>query len=250
MNVYNLLGLLSLSCLIAITPAKAERLVIYGDEAYPPVIYLDKGKPAGILPAIFARLQKDTGDQYELVLVPWKRALYESQQGRGGITTISWNKERDQIYDFSESIYYDNIQLVVLKGKEFPFKNLIDLKGKKLGGAAGASYGEEIDNAITSGLLTVDRDPNQDSRLRKLLFGRMDVALIGNGNAGLNRILDSVPDLKAKRSQFVILPQPLTRDPLYLAFAKSMHKQAAIQRFNQALKAFKKTPEYQQITLQ
>lgn len=250
MNVNPFLGLLFLSGFIASVPAKAERLVIYGDDAYPPVIYLDHGKPAGILPAIFSRLQKDTGDQYELVLVPWKRALYESQQGRGGITTISWNKERDRIYDFSEPIYYDDIQLVVLKGKEFAFKQLQDLKGKKLGGAAGASYGEEIDSAISSGLLKIDRDPNQDVRLRKLLFGRIDVALIGNGNAGLNRILDSVPDLKAKRSQFVALPQPLTRDPLYLAFAKSMHKQAAIQRFNQALKALKKTPEYQQITQQ
>lgn len=250
MNLNNRQWVLILSSLVLMSSAKAERLVIYGDAAYPPVIYLNKGKPAGILPAIFARLQKETGDQYELVLVPWKRALYESQQGYGGITTISWNKARDQVYDFSEPIYYDDIQLVVLKGKEFPFKQLSDLKGKKLGGAAGASYGEAIDSSISSGFLTVDRDPNQNSRLRKLIFGRMDVALIGNGNAGLNHILDSAPDLRAKRSQFVVLPQPLTRDPLYLAFAKSMNKQAAIQRFNQALKSFKNTPEYRQITQQ
>lgn len=227
--------------------AHAENLLVYGDEVYPPVIYMERGKPAGILPAIFGELEKETGDNYELVLVPWKRALYEASFGNGGITNFSWNKDRASAYDFSESIYNDDIQLIVLKGREFDFKELADLKGKRVGGAAGASYGDEVDQAIEAGVIKVDRDPHQLSRLRKLLLGRIDVAFIGNGNAGFEQLLASDPDLSANRSKFVVLPKPLVRDPLFLAFEKSMNKKSALERFNKALKALKRTARYRQL---
>lgn len=240
-------GLLLLVCGVFSGALKAETISVYGDEAYAPVIYLDHGKPTGVLPAIFARLSRDTGDRYELVLVPWKRALYESQRGLGGVTNISWTKERSAIYDFSDPIYFDDIQLVVLKGKEFPFNELKDLKGKKVGGADGASYGEDVDKAIAAGIISMDRDPNQLSRMRKLLLGRMDVAIVGNGRAGFERLLASAPDLVANRDKFVVLPKPLSTDPLYLAFAKSKKMQPALARFNKALAALKKTDEYRQL---
>ncbi len=152
--------------------ANAERLVIYGDDRYPPLIYLDNDhldndQPAGILPAIFARLTKDTGDSYELVLLPWKRALLYAGRGKGGITNFSRNKAREVLYDFSVPIYDDDISLVVLQGHEFDFNTLKDLQGKKLGGLYGASYGEEIDHAISNGELLVERDNGQHSRLLK-----------------------------------------------------------------------------------
>ncbi|MES2935193.1 MAG: transporter substrate-binding domain-containing protein [Pseudomonadota bacterium] len=230
--------------------AHAEKLLIYGDDAYVPVIYLDHGKPVGILPAIFSRLSKDTGDTYELVLLPWKRALDESARGHGGITNISWNKERDRLYDFSAPIYDDDIQLVVLKGKEFPFLKFQDLKGKIAGGKIGASYGEEVDKAILDGTIKIDRDSSQVSRMKKLLLGRIDVAIIGNGNAGFDLMIASDPDFIANRDKLMVLPQPLVRDPLHLAFAKSMHKQAALDRFNKALQAFRKTIEYRRLISQ
>lgn len=225
-------------------PAAAEKLVVYGDDAYAPVIYLHQSKAAGIIPAILSRLQKDTGDTYDLVLVPWKRAVLESERQGGGITGISRNQVRDQFYDFSLPIYDDDIHLVVLKGREFVFKDLADLRGKFLGGALGASYGGVVDAAIDAGVFTVDRDPKQQVRLHKLLLGRMDAAIVGNGIGGLEHLIASDPELQANRSRFVMLPQPLVRDPLHLAFAKSMHKTAALDRFNKALVKFKKSPEY------
>ena len=227
--------------------ADAENLVIYGDNSYPPIIYLNHGKTAGILPAIFARLEKDTGDTYELRLLPWKRALKNAQNNEGGITNISRTKAREKFYDFSQPIYDDDISLVVLKGNEFEFNTLKDLQGKKLGGLSGASYGEEVDQAISNGELHVERENGEQSRLLKLLAGRIDVAIIGNGIVGLEVILASDPRLVANRSQFVLLPQPLVRDPLYLAYSKAMNLRPALERFNKALVALKHTDEYQQL---
>lgn len=240
-----LLACFAWACLCA--AANAEKLVIYGDESYAPVIYADQGGPAGILPAIFKRISKDTGDTYELTLVPWKRALSESMRGRGGITNISRNTERDKLYDFSVPIYDDDIQLVVLKGKEFAFAELKDLKGKTIGGAQGASYGDEVDKAIADGIIVMDRDPHQLPRLKKLLLGRIDVAIVGNGFAGFEQLIASDPELAANRSKFVVLPRALVRDPLHLAFVKSMSMSPALKRFDKAMEALKKTAEYRRI---
>lgn len=239
--------LLFIALLLFATDSLAEKLVIFGDEAYAPVIYQVQGKPAGIIPSIFAALSKDTGDQYELVLLPWKRAMHEAMAGHGGITNISRNAEREKIFDFSEAIYNDDLQVVVLKGKEFPFKELKDLKGKSIGGAAAASYGDEIDAAIANGIFQMERDPNQQTRLLKLMYGRMDAAIIGNGMAGYERLIASSPELLNNRDKFVILPRPLVSDPLHLAFLKSMNMTAALERFNKALLQFKKSGEYRKL---
>lgn len=227
----------------------AEKIVIYGDEAYVPVIYLDHGKANGILPDIFARVSIETGDTYELILVPWKRALQQSMYSKGGITGFSVTKERISLYDFSEPIYDDDLRLVVLKGHEFIFHELEDLKGKNIGGAAGAIYGEDFAQAINAGIIVIDEDPHQLSRMRKLLRGRIDVAIIGNGVAGFELLLASDPELQANRNKFVVLPHPLTTDSLHLAFLKTMNMKPALARFNQALIGLKKTSEYKKIIM-
>lgn len=249
MSIHRTMQKLATGIFLAFLPMLiwADKLVVYGDESYAPVIFSRKGQAAGILPAIFERIARETGDSYELILVPWKRALTESMRGHGGITGISRTNEREKIYDFSAPIYDDDIQLVVLKGREFTFSSLKDLQGKTLGGAQGASYGDALDQALTQGTIVMDRDPHQLLRLKKLLLGRIDVAMIGNGAGGFEQLVSSDPELSAHRSSFVVLPQVLVHDALHLAFIKSMAKKAALQRFDKALDKFKKTADYRRI---
>ena len=75
--------------LLASLTAAAETLVVFGDDAYPPVIHMRDGKPAGILPAILDRAQSLTGDQYEVRLTPWKRAYESALRGQGGVIGVS-----------------------------------------------------------------------------------------------------------------------------------------------------------------
>lgn len=225
----------------------AELLVVFGDESYPPVIHLRDGKPAGILPAIFTRIETLTGDKYDLRLTPWKRAYEQALRGEGGVTNISFNEERDKIFDFSKPIYDDDIQIVTLKDRSFPYSSLADLKGKVVGGLNGAAYGADVDKAIAAGLFTIERDFSQVGRLRKLLAGRQDAAFVGNGQIGFNLIIDSSDELRAQRDKFVILPTPLARDPLHLAFAKSMNKRAALERFDAALDKLRKSGELKKL---
>lgn len=221
---------------------RAETLVVYGDDNYLPVIHLDAaGKPAGVLVDILRKVSARNGDTYDIQLFPWKRAYELARRGGGAVVGVSLTAERSDLFDFSDPIYNDDIQIIVRSGHVFPFETISDLRGKTLGGVIGASYGDLVDNAIQDGLFKVDRDVGQAGRLRKLLLGRIDGAIIGNGLAGFEAVLQSEPELLAQRNQLVILKTPLARDPLYLAVAKSMNQRDVIERFNKALRELQRS---------
>ena len=94
------------SLFLATTMASAaEKVVVYGDDSYPPYTYLDAAtkKPMGIyveiLQAVFAKMV-----DYEVTieLVPWKNALNKVETGSGlAMFPPYYNKERglDELFD-------------------------------------------------------------------------------------------------------------------------------------------------------
>lgn len=226
--------------LCSATVVHAETLLVYGDDSYPPVVYSADGKPTGILVDILRKVSARTGDIYEVRLFPWKRAYEHARAGRAAVVGVSKTTDRMAEFDFSDAIYFDDIQIVVKRGREFPYTQLSDLKGKTVGGVLGASYGNVVDAAIKDGLFKMDQDTGQKGRLHKVLLDRVDAAFIGNGTEGFDMVVRSDPELQARRAELVVLGTPLTRDPLHLAVAKSMNKKALIERFNSALREVQK----------
>jgi ABC-type amino acid transport substrate-binding protein len=222
--------------------AQAETLNIFGDEAYAPVVYLRAGEPAGVLPRLLSRIEAITGDHYHLKLFPWKRSYELAARGEGAIIGLTRTHARLDLFDFSGPLYDDDIQIVTLRERSFTYSGIGDLQGKAVGGVHGASYGDEADEAIARGVLVIERDKNQNAQLRKLLAGRLDAVLVGNGQAGLTELLGS-EDLRAGRDRFQALPKPLISKALHLAFAKPMHKQAVLARFDKALERLRKSGE-------
>lgn len=215
--------------------AQAETLVVFGGDSFAPTIYLDKGKPAGTLVRILKKISEKTGDHYEVRLYPWKRAYDHATRGEGAIIGLSMTPARQELFDFSEPLYHNELQLVVAKGHEFAFTKLDDLKGKRIGASVGVSYGAEVDQAIESGRIEFKRDGDPTARLVRVLQGALDAAIVGHGMAGLELLVDGHPRLQPRRDGLSVLPRPLTRDPLYLATAKSMQKKDALGRLNKAL---------------
>jgi len=219
--------------------AAEDAILVFGDDNYPPVIWADKGEPRGELPRILKLIEPAVGVRFRLELSPWRRAYESAAAGRGGLIGVSLTSERQKLFDFSDPVYGDNINIVVLRGKEFAYRELNDLKGKRIGGQLGASYGEVFDRALQQGDVAVERDTSQVQRLRKLLAGRLDAALIGNGQAGIDATLAADPELQRHRDRFVALDRPLAVDQLYLAFPKSMGATALLQQFNAALRSIR-----------
>lgn len=228
------LSMATLLALCLIGMARAETLIVYGSDRFPPISYLEAGKPEGIFPRILQRLQAETGDTYDIRLVPWARVMRMASTGEGAAANISWNAEWAEIYDYSVPLYLSEVVLVVRKGNEFPFETLQDLKGKLIGLGLGSSYGDAVDEAITKGVFAVDRDADQQSRMLKLLAGRVDAVFVGSGREGVRYMLESEPELRGKIDQFAILPKAVRSDPLHLVYLKTAGKKAAIERLNKA----------------
>jgi ABC-type amino acid transport substrate-binding protein len=222
---------------------RGETMVVVGGDNFAPTTYLNHGVPAGTLVDILNRVSKKTGDVYEIRLFPWTRAYELATRGESAILGISITPQRLQTFDFSDPLYYNELQLVVAKGKAFPFTRLQDLKGRSLGGGLGVSYGADVDAALTAGLFTLERDTDASIRLQKVLSGQLDAAIIGHGMPGLDSIVKGHPRLRSRQEELAVLPRPLDRNPLYLATAKSMQKRELLERFNKALAELQRSGE-------
>lgn len=225
--------------------AAADEIVVYSGDSFQPQVYLRNGVPAGVIPALFRRLEQDTGDHYRMVLVPWKRAISEATMGHGAIASFSYTDERAKTFDYSDPMVDNPIHILVLKERAAEFHSLQDLRGKVIGIPLGTSFSNENDRSITDNLFRVDPDSSAVSRLKKLLYRRIDAALMGE--LAVRQTVPMDPALAGMEDRFYQLPFPFQLDQEYLAFAKSMHQQAALKRFNRALAALKKSGEYQKL---
>ena len=212
-----------------------EKIVIIGNHDHSPKVYMEDNKANGILIDIMKYVDQNSLHTFEYKLYPWKRAYENALNSKGGIIGLSMNSERLKTFDYSDVMFYDDLRLVVLKGHEFPFNNIKDLKGKIVGVQLGASYGEAFEKAKNS-IFIVDGDKSGQQRLKKLLSKRIDVALISPGKMGLNSVIIQSPELLKRKDEFVILDKPFKRDPNFLGFKKTMNMEGFIQEFNKVLK--------------
>jgi polar amino acid transport system substrate-binding protein len=219
---------------------KPERVVIFGNDYKIPKIYKEDGEAKGILVAI-ARLIDDRMADYtfEIRLFPWARAYQHALHGRGGIIGLSKTSGREAIFDYSEVIYHDKVVIVTLREKAFDYRSVSDLKGKTIGIGRGGSFGDEYEQAKANGLFQVEEDSGPVIRLKKLLKGRIDCALISPGRFALNQTIRQDPLLTENRERFIILPQPFKQDPNYLGFVKTMNMGDFLNAFNNTLREAK-----------
>ncbi|XXJ21043.1 substrate-binding periplasmic protein [Desulfovibrio caledoniensis] len=228
------------AALLLFSPAPAaDPIVIFGNDCKPPESWVDRGRPKGLLVDILHEIEARTGLSFDIRLVPWKRAYMSALEGRGGIFGLSKNMERLSLFDFSEVMYVDEMRLVVLKGREFVYRSPEDLKGMTLGVTRGASYGDEYDRA-KGRLFIPSEDSGPISRLRMLLAGRIDAALIGPGPASVRFAISQDSMLQENRDQFVILDTPFVRDDNHIGFPKTSERHDVIDKINRALLEMRK----------
>ena len=229
-----------LTALLLPSPATAaDHIVIYGNDCKPPKSWVHQGRPKGVLVDILHEIEARTGLKFDIRLMPWKRAYMNALEGRGGIFGLSKNQERLGLFDFTEVMYVDEMRLVVLKGREFVYRKPEDLKGMVLGVTRGASYGDEYDRAKGK-IFIPSEDSGPISRLRMLLAGRIDAALIGPGEASVRFTITQDRMLMENRDQFVILDTPFVQDDNYIGFLKGTDRLDALDKIDRALRDMRK----------
>jgi len=216
----------------------AEQVTISFDSANPPFMYSQAGTPAGLYPALVTAVFRTMRTSVNLQARPWARVLPELDKGLAGAGGLYKTSERVHKFDYSEPLYVEKILVFYNSARPVSFGHLNDLRGLRIGVIRGWSYGEEFDLARKNQFFTVEETASDEFNFRKLDRQRLDVvlAVAESGNYKLKRF-----------DNLVAARQPLVENPTYLAFAKSMHKQALLENFNRALRAVQASGEYQLI---
>lgn len=236
------LVLLALVCLP--TPTSAEPVLVMVDTANPPFMFLTSdNKAAGIYPALVAEAFERMGVPVLVSAVPWKRALATMEIGGAGVAGIYQTVERSEKFDFSDVLYVEKVQVIVLASKVFSYSGMASLRGKRLGVLRGWSYGDEFDQARAAGLFIVEEVDSDAQNLAKLKNDRLDAVLAIKESADA-----SISAFGSSRA-FLSLEPPLSETPTYLAFSKQMNKQELLQSFNHALASMRNDGTWDKIVM-
>lgn len=212
----------------------SESFDIFANEYKPPKVWTEGSIHKGILVEVVKELEQELDVRFNIVTFPWARSYKMALAAKGGIVGISVNEERKKIFDYNKiPLFKDTIVLVTKKGKEFDFKNIEDLKGKKIGFCRGCSFGKTFEDAKKY-FIPIETDDSRDQRLSLLLHDKIDVALIGPGKYGLLNTCKNNNSLDYK--QFTVLEKPLVEDSNYIAFKKELNKKEFLKEFDKKLK--------------
>jgi len=210
---------------------------VFGSDHYQPFSYNAQGRAQGLLVERLQAAAARSGDRFDVELLAWPRALALAGEAQGGLLGVSYTAERADWLDFSLPLAQDELRLAVRRDRRLDFRSLADLRGLRIGMARGVTGGAAFDAAAAAGEFQLVRDWNAGQRLRALLAGRLDAAVMGSGRWGLEQVVRSTPELAGRRDELTLIERPLLRDALHLAFPKAMRAAALIGRFNAALSA-------------
>lgn len=227
------LHLIMLLVLLFGPTAQAEVFRVFGSYDGFPKYFEQDGEAKGIVVDISKHCLNQMQVPYQIQLMPWKRAYTMAERGEGGVIGLSISDERLALFDFSEPIFTEHIVLVVQKGREFAYQNIIDLKDKLIGATIGTSYGTAYDAAVVNGTLTIVGFNDTRSGLGMLQRGRIDAVLLGS-SVDIRRLAQSWPGLNP--DAFTPLPVPFKSDSKHMGIAKSLKMGWFLEQFNQCLK--------------
>ena len=111
-----------------------RRIVIGGDNNYPPYEYLDKtGRPAGFSVDLTWAIARELGLDIEIRLGPWAETMQDLEKGEiDVIEGMFYSPERDLKFAYSQPYQVNDYVSVVRKGQGAPPASVDELKSKRI----------------------------------------------------------------------------------------------------------------------
>ena len=124
--------------------------------------------------------------------------------------------------------------LFYLKKKAFDWQSIQDLKGLKIAGRLGYTYGEKFDAAIDAGTFKFERVDKDEINFKKLLAGRVDlvISVLNAGEESLKK--EFTPE---QVSQVTYHQTPARIAGYHLLLTKELpENEALMKKFDEGLK--------------
>ena len=186
------------------------------------------------------------GVEVEYGFFPWKRSYKIAKEGTWDGTAVWWDtEERRERFYFSDPVAPSLMVFFHLTKTEFDWDTYEDLSTVRIGATSAYSYGKDFDSAEAAGTIKTKRAPDDETGLRKLLKGRIDV-FPGEVMVTYAQIRDIFSGEKA--ALFTHHPKPINDQPLYLLLSKKISSNEQMRdRFNKGLRLLKESGKYDQI---
>ncbi len=168
---------MTLAIVLPNTASSEDRVVQVSTGDWPP--FLSKSmKHHGIAARIISESFALEGIRVEYSWFPWQRTYSNVINGISDASAI-WaiTDERSKELLFSDPIIINTHVLFFNKSKPLNWTSIKELSGLIIGATNGYFYGEEFQQAESSGLITVERTSIESSNFKKLAAGRIDVVI-------------------------------------------------------------------------
>ncbi len=213
------------------------QLTLHSEFSFPPYNWVENEEYKGIDLDIVREACQRAGISPVFKNRPWKRVLKEVETGEadGGFSSFM-TPEREAFAHFltGSPLHYSTYSIFAKQGREFPYKKVEDLFGKRLGIVRGFAINKDFDDAVKAGKIIVEEVTALEQNILKLLADRID--------AFVHQQDLTMYALKTKKFQgnVVMLPVPIEpARPAYLIISKAAkipQKEQLTERLNTALK--------------
>ena len=200
------------------------------DADYPPYMYLDKDKKIhGLYPSMIKEISFRMGIKPKFEALRWDKAVEAAKTTGKALIGVYKSSMREKFFDFSEPYYDEIIRIYVLKGKEFPYEKIQDLRFKTVGWKKGFSYGSRMDKARNLKYFKVIEQKSVGDMFGDLAAGKTNCLVIDEMSA-LRIQLNQESAQKAKH-----LEMALAQNSAYIVFSKKSNQKKMLEKFNKAL---------------
>ncbi|WP_286828336.1 MULTISPECIES: substrate-binding periplasmic protein [Kordiimonas] len=177
----------------------------------------DQGASIALIRDVFAR----AGLPLEVKFAAWQRSLTTALADEGFVATgpVYYSKDREDICHFSAPIGQSKVGFVQRKDTPIRWEQLEDLTGVRIGAVSGYVNEAEFDKMAHDQTLDVSTVHNDALNLRRLAFGRIDLAVIDEAN--MRYLLSSDKKLEPYRELLEMNSRYLITNDHLICFKKS-----------------------------
>ena len=229
-----LLLLLSLtSPWLAYASDKTVRLTSLEWPPYASEVLPQQGAAIAIVSAAFASM----GYKLEVAFFPWSRAVAFSEEPDNqyiGYLPEYYSPDTAKKFIYSNAFAVGPLGFAERKDKSISWSKLEELTPYRIGIVQDYINTEKFDDMVENKSVITSVTLNDTNNLRKLVSGRIDLAVVDQHV--MTYLLNSVSDLVDNADQIQFNAKLLEEKKLYICFNKTEEGYAMVKIFNQGLK--------------